>query len=277
MQQPRNFLPQEVPAEFADQLREMRDAGDPRLNAVLAAARAKGWRTATLAQVLNTNPTACSKRIERAEPATVDAVARLNLVIAADKMREIGNLRAANAFRASAHSDFPSKGLAEAAEQLAKLNGDLRPVRTARRAIERARAYSQPKRADISAVEIPVPPARPAAMMNGRQLDEELLDRLIVLKDQAAKVNGATPALAEVDGKKVKHPLRQASEDYTALLDDLITKRGYTPYYLARVLGVTHRAITSRLERHGYRTPVPSVRGTPSGVYRGRKIGEQAA
>ena len=51
----------------------------------------------------------------------------------------------------------------------------------------------------------------------------------------------------------------------------------YRPYYLARELGVTHRAITSRLERHGYRTPCPSVRGTPSGMYRGHKIGEKVA
>jgi hypothetical protein len=277
MQQPRNILPQEVPAGFANQLREMRDAGDLRLNAVLAAARSKGWRTATLAQVLKMNPTACSKRIERAEPPTADAVARLNLTIAADKMAEIGNMKLQKSLRASAASAFPREGLADAAEQLSKLNGDLRPIRTARRAIERALGYSQPERAVVDDVEIPEPPVRPAAMMNGRQLSREEIDALIALKDQAAKVNGATPALTEVDGKKVKHPLRKASEDYTKLLNDLITKRGFTPYYLAREVGVTHRAITSRLERHGYRTPCPSVQGTPSGVYRGRKIGEQAA
>ncbi len=277
MQQPRNILPQEVPDRFADQLREMRDAGDPRLNAVLAAARSKGWRTATLAQVLNMNPTACSKRIERAEPPTADAVARLNLNIAANKMAEIGNMKVQRLLRDAEASAFPRLSLAMASEKLAALNVELRPVRTARRAIERALAYTQPERADISGVEIPDPPARPAAMMNGRQLSREEIDELITMKDLAAQVNGATPAMEEIGGEKVKHHLRKASEDYTARLDDLISKRGFTPYYLARELGVTHRAITSRLERHGYRTPVPSVRGTPSGVYRGRKIGEQAA
>jgi hypothetical protein len=277
MQQPRNILPQEVPAGFATQLREMRDAGDPRLNAVLAAARSKGWRTATLAQVLKMNPTACSKRIERAEPPTADAVARQSLTIAADKMAEIGNMKVQKALRTSAASAFPREGLAEAIETLGALKVEQRPVRTALRAVERALAYSQPKRAEITGIEIPDPPARPAAMMNGKQLTRQEIDNLISLKDQAAKVNGATPAQVEVDGKKVKHPLRKASEDYTKLLNDLITKRGFTPYYLAREVGVTHRAITSRLERHGYRTPCPSVQGTPSGVYRGRKIGEQAA
>jgi len=38
-------------------------------------------------------------------------------------------------------------------------------------------------------------------------------------------------------------------------------ERGVTPYRLARLLGVSHLAITSRLARYGYREPVPSMRG----------------
>lgn len=274
MQQPRNILPQEVPAKFANQLRKMQRTGDPRLNAVLAAARSKGWRTAALAQVLNINPTACSKRIERAEPPTADAIARTNLMIAAAKMAEIGNLEIAENLQSQAESSFPREALSGAAEELAKLDATRRPVRTARRAVERAMAYSQPDRADVSAISIPEPPVRPAATMNGSRLSRKEVDDLVALKEQASKVNGATPAVAEVGGVEVKHPLRKASEEYTARIWELISKRGFTPYYLARELNVTHRAITSRLERHGYRRPVPSVRGTPSGVYRGRKTGE---
>lgn len=273
MQQPRNVLPQEVPAGFADQLREMRDAGDLRLNAVLAAARAKGWRTATLAKVLNMNPTACSKRIERAEPPTADMIARQSLMTAASKMAEINNTKAQQKLWKLGQQAFPSQGLAEAVALLDKMSVDRRSVRTAKRAIERAVDYVQPPRADISGIDIPEPPSRPAAMMNGQRLTPEEKEYLAEMMAAAKKLNGATPAT--LNGHK--HPLRQASESFSKHLNDLITKRGFTPYYLARELGVTHRAITSRLERHGYRTPCPSVRGTPSGMYRGHKIGEKVA
>ena len=273
MQQPRNVMPQEVPAGFADLLREMRDAGDLRLNAVLAAARSKGWRTATLAQVLRLNPTACSKRIERAEPPTADQVARQNLMIAAAKMGEIHNIKAQQKLWRLSQQAFPAQGLEEATGLLASMSADKRPVRTAKRAIDRANAYVQPSRADITGVEIPDPPVRPAAMMNGQRLTPEEKAYLVEMMAAAKKLNGATPAT--LNGQK--HPLRQASERFSGLLNELITKRKFTPYYLARELGVTHRAITSRLERHGYRTPCPSVRGTPSGTYRGRKIGEKTA
>ena len=273
MQQPRNAVPQEVPTKFADQLRRMRDTADPRLNAVLAAARSRGWRTATLADVLRMNPTACSKRIERADFPTPDAVARRNLDVAIAKMAASGRADLASYMKQVAEGPDVHANLAGVAEKLAQLDPETRPVRTARRAVQRAMAYTQPARPDISEVEIPEPPPRPAAMMDGKKLKDEEIAELRRLKEMAAQVNGATPSEIEPG---VKHPLRQASEDYSARLNHLIAKRGFTPYYLARELDVTHRAITSRLERHGYRTPCPSVQGTPSGTYRGRKIGERS-
>jgi hypothetical protein len=269
MQQPRNLMPQEVPAGFANKLRAMRNTGDPRLNAVLAAARSNGWRTATLAEVLRPmNATACSKRIERAEPPTFATVARQALRNAAQKLTEIGRADIGATFLKLSNSDDPHAAVLTAVETLLNIQSEKRQLRTARSALAKALDYRQPAKPDISDIEIPVPPKREPAMMNGERLSADELAELREMQTVAAKVNGALPA---------GHEYRKVSERYSAKLNELISRRGFTPYYLARELGVTHRAITSRLERHGYREPCPSVRGTPSGIYRGHKIGEQAS
>lgn len=270
MQQPRNLVPQEVPTEFANKLRQMRDEQDPRLNAVLARARSLGWRTATLAGVLDMKPTAASKRIERAEPLPRDTNARHVLRSVARRMSAAGRPDMGSALHGLADTHDPINALVVAAGLLRELGAEDRRVRTALRQVEKAQSYQPAARPRIDDTSIPDPidvpePRKIQTMMNGMRLPLTEVEELRRMKEVASRVNGALPA---------DHPDRRVSELYTAKLAEYIDKKGYTPYYLAKELKVTHRAITSRLERHGYRRPVPSVVGTPSGVYRGRKIGD---
>jgi hypothetical protein len=111
---------------------------------------------------------------------------------------------------------------------------------------------------------IPVP--EPAgAMDDGRQPVPDWIAELRAMQQVARKVNGAMP---------VGHPSRRVSERFSAELNRLIKEEGFTPSYLAQVLQISHRAVTSRLERHSMRAPCPSVAGTASGRYFGRKIGD---
>lgn len=128
----------------------------------------------------------------------------------------------------------------------------------------RRAAEQQRITAVLAAHQIPDLP-KVQAMIDGRQLDPEKIERLRGMQTIAARVNGARPA---------DHPDRRISELLSALLAELVTA-GFSPYYLAAVMGVSHRAITSRLERHHYRQPPPSVAGTSSGEYFGRKIGDE--
>lgn len=109
----------------------------------------------------------------------------------------------------------------------------------------------------------PVPQVH--ATLDGKKLSPDEIRRLSEMQAIASRVNGAMPA---------GHPDRRVSEQFSDELAELIEHQGLTPYYLSLVLGVSHRAITSRLERHHYRTPPPSVTGTSSGEYYGRKIGD---
>lgn len=195
MNAPRGGARQEVPDDLAETLRTLHASDDPLFNSVLAAAHNKGWKTPVLAAVLQMNPPAVSKRIERA------------------RARD-----------------------GERSEQL------------------------------VAAVGYTIPaPVLVRAMIDGRQLSPERIAALRGMQQVASKVNGAMP---------VAHPDRRVSEAFSVALERLISEEGYSPYYLAGVLNISHRAITSRLERHRMRTPPPSVAGTASGVYSNRKIGD---
>jgi len=137
--------------------------------------------------------------------------------------------------------------------------------------IERARRAARNNEAGwkeiaerVDEIEIPDAP-KTYAMIDGKQLAPEKIAELLQMQRVSEKVNGAMPA---------DHPARRVSEQLAAELNRLITEEGFTPYYLGKVLDRTHRAITSRLERHHYRDPCPSVANTPSGEYRNRKIGD---
>jgi hypothetical protein len=210
MEPRRSFAPQEVPEEFAVLLRRLRDEGrNPVLNALLAASRAKAWRTSSLAKVIEMNPAAVNKRIERARRA-------LRLVESAG-----------------------DPGTPAVREQ-------------------------QEIRRELEGIRIPEAP-RVQTTIGGKRLEPEKIDELLAMQRDAEKVNGAMSR---------EHRNRRVSERLSAELNRLIEEEGFTPYYLARVLGRSHRAITSRLERHHFREPCPSVAGTPSGEYRNRKIGD---
>jgi hypothetical protein len=227
METPRGGARQQVPDDFAGLLRALHAADDPLFNTVLAAARSKGWTTPTLAAVLQMNPPAVGKRIERARAGAVLA-------------RRLRPLRRLARRRPESPAARPWLDLADKVLMY-----------------ERIRALS-------SQFDIPEPlPGR--AMIDGRQLPAARIAALREMQRLASRVNGAMP---------VGHPDRRVSEAFSIALDRLIEGEGFTPYYLAGVLGISHRAVTSRLERHRMRIPCPSVAGTASGVYYGRKIGD---
>lgn len=87
-----------------------------------------------------------------------------------------------------------------------------------------------------------------------KRVDEQTAQRLRELHQLARKAIGPM---------RYGHPARLASEELSALLAELI-EREYTVYHLAKVLGVTHRAVVVRLVRHGYRDP----RGSTSNLQR---------
>jgi hypothetical protein len=192
--QTRGVARQELPEEFAGQLRGLLDVNNVLLNALLAASRDADWSAPALAAALQMNAPAISKRVERARTRGVNT---------------------------------------ELAQQM-------------------------------TAYPIPAPP-KIRAMLDGRQLSPDKIAELKAMQLAASKVNGAS---------KRDDQSRQVSKDFAAALHQLIDIEGYSPYYLAGVLEITHRAITARLERHGFREPCPSVAGTPSGVYFNRRIGD---
>lgn len=96
---------------------------------------------------------------------------------------------------------------------------------------------------------IPAPP-RPARVPI--RLDEVTLAYLKALQAVARTVNGAT---------RSDDPRRATAQEYTEALQRQIDG-GMTAYMLAKQLGVTPLAITSRLARYGHRPNVPSMLGT---------------
>ncbi len=117
---------------------------------------------------------------------------------------------------------------------------------------------------EVARIDIPeAPPARVVVKEN--TLPPAKIAELLEMQEVSSKVTGAMPA---------DHPSRRVSERFSAELNRLVNEENIRPSYLARELGRSHRAIISRLERHHYRRPCPSVAGTPSGEYRNRKIGD---
>ncbi len=102
-------------------------------------------------------------------------------------------------------------------------------------------------------------------MADGKYLDPKDIAELKRMQARASKVNGALPA---------GHPDRLLSEALTDELHRLVDQEKISPNYLSKEMGVSHRTITSRLERRGWRRPPPSVAGTASGRYHNRKIGD---
>lgn len=289
--------PIEVPEDFAQLLRTMQIEEDPRLNAVLAAARKKKWSTPVLAKVLRASEEATGKRIERASPLSKDVFGRQRMRAAARLLDEAGFGDVGDELREFASSRRPATQLNKAKRLVAGvekavargemteeqaaivaadsgLNGRNVPrwqarLNTAMREIDRGREYEPTPPPDISDVEIPVPVRGRRAMLDGRTLTDPEIEKLREMARIARHTNGA----AEVGDEA-----RLISEEYTRQLRHLTQPveeggRGFTMYYLAKVIRVTPRAIRSRLERHGFLPPVPSIAGTPSGVYLNKKIG----
>lgn len=155
---------------------------------------------------------------------------------------------------------------AAAAAQLLAGDGALDPdQRTeAEQLVLRQQAIDAALQRELAQTPIPQP-EKINSMINGQRLSAEKIAELKAMQAVASRVNGALP---------VGHPQRKIGQAYSDELHRLVDKEHYSSYYLARVLGVSHRAITSRLERYGHREPPPSVAGTASGHYYGRKIGD---
>lgn len=178
----------------------------------------------------------------------------------AELLRNLGetNIPLLNALLAASRSaGWSAPALAAAVGQ--------RPPTISKR-IERARSRDEDPAiaADLATIRIPKP-EKINAMIGGKRLPPEKIEELKRMQPVASRVNGALPA---------GHPHRRIGQAYSAELHRLVDEEGYSPYYLSKVLAVSHRAIASRLERYGWRKPPPSVAGTPSGLYHNRKIGD---
>lgn len=108
--------------------------------------------------------------------------------------------------------------------------------------------------------DVPLPPRRrtpmPAPPKRQLLIKPEIAERLREMQKIAETVNGATPD---------DDPRRAVSVEFTAALASLV-EQGVTVYQIAKVLGINHNAVRSRLARHGYRKPAPS-----DPVYLGRQ------
>jgi hypothetical protein len=169
---------QTLPADFAAQLRRLREQKDPRYGATLIVARMNGWTCQALAAALGVSRQAVEQASARAE---VNAPGRIP--------------------------------------------------------------------------DVPLPPRKPQpeAKPPRRRLlvNEELAERLRDMQRIAATVNGAMPSDA---------PERAVSEEFTALLFSL-TEQGVSVKHLAEAIGVWPNTVSSRLARHGYKEPSPSLVG----------------
>lgn len=84
--------------------------------------------------------------------------------------------------------------------------------------------------------------------------------RPLRIQSEAAEELRAMHAIARtVNGGTLSNdPRRQVSVNFTACLARLV-EQGYSIKEISRVLGIHRFAVTSRLARHGYREPCPSL------------------
>lgn len=254
----RSLPPQEVPHDLAALLCRLRDEEDPLLNLALAAARSKGWRTPALAATIDMRSSAVSKRVERARRMAREAI--LEIPGPPDRpadpdgeAAEPGPEEQERAIELALQEQVAAR-----AHRLARAAGLSPEDQEFAEAVERALRETK------ILGDIPLP-QRQQLTLDGKQLTPDKIAQLRSWQLIASRVNGAMAK---------DHPDRAISEKFSAELNRLIEQDGLTAYYLARVLHVTHRAIDSRLERHQFRVPCPSVAGTASGEYHARKIGD---
>lgn len=107
----------------------------------------------------------------------------------------------------------------------------------------------------ISHLPIPELPTEDIIKHTPKQLEPEVLKKLLELKEKAFWVRGKGKAN------------RTEAEEYTKLLAQLLDE-GYTTYSLAKQLGVTHGAINFRLVRYGYKTSTGKTRAYRSLTHR---------
>jgi hypothetical protein len=97
----------------------------------------------------------------------------------------------------------------------------------------------------VDGIEVPVPP-RMQTMLHGEALDEETIDTLRNLQKTASMVNGGTaPDSAQW---RASRKLSELLWNLNHPTDPEATR--YTAYYLARVMGITHHAVITRLRRY---------------------------
>lgn len=104
---------------------------------------------------------------------------------------------------------------------------------------------------------VPPTPVREVERTRFATLPEDVIASLREMQQVARTVNGGT---------RSDDPRREVAVQFTARLVELV-EEGWTLYYLAQVLGVTHAALHSRLGRHGYKEIYPSQAHNP---YKGR-------
>lgn len=108
---------------------------------------------------------------------------------------------------------------------------------------ERVRQLCKEQRIDSELVDgliLPELPKRVLLKKIPKRIDPEVADKLRELKFFASQVRSNSPKY------------RKEAEEFTALINQQMLD-GISVVTLAKVLGVTHAAITSRLVRYGYR------------------------
>lgn len=109
---------------------------------------------------------------------------------------------------------------------------------------------------------IPKPPE-----VGGMTISDTDTRRLRAMRRIASRVNGSMAA---------DHPSRGVTEQLSREINELVT-REHNPIpisHVAKMLGISPRAVTSRLERHHFRPPPPSIADQPKAYYRKRKIND---
>lgn len=108
---------------------------------------------------------------------------------------------------------------------------------------ERVRQLCKEQRIDsefVDGLSLPELPKRVVTKKVPKRIDPEVADKLRELKFFASQVRSNSPKY------------RDEAEEFTALINQQMLD-GISVVTLAKVLGVTHAAITSRLVRYGYR------------------------
>lgn len=116
--------------------------------------------------------------------------------------------------------------------------------------LSRQTVFERAQRGSLGLPGLPEVPLAREPRPEPPELTQDEKERLSQLQEQAVQLRGF---------HKDDDPLRKASEELSALIDEL-TQRKITYAQIGEVLQVEPMTVRARLRRHGYRTTEPSLR-----------------